>query len=75
MRGLRGRSYGRAGAPDRVRSTVIQASKVVKHARTYRVRFYARPGAHGTATTLLRTVRLAAHRFESSRARPSVPRC
>lgn len=75
VRGLRGRSYGRAGAANCVRSTVIQGNTRVKHGNTYRVRFYARPGAHGTARTLRRTVTLAAHRFESSRAKPSVPRC
>jgi hypothetical protein len=40
-----------------------------------RVRFYARPDAHGTATTRLKTVTPSARRFGSSRARPSVPRC
>ena len=75
VRGLRARSFGRAGAPNCLRSTVIQANKVVKHANTYRVRFYARPGSHGTASTLLRTVRLPAHRFASAPGRPSVPRC
>ena len=75
VRGLKGRSYGGSGARNCVRSTVIQASKVVRHARTYRVRFYARPGSHGTARTLLRTVTLAAHRFASPPGRVSVPHC
>ncbi|MDQ3722967.1 MAG: hypothetical protein M3376_07860 [Actinomycetota bacterium] len=75
VRGLRGRSYGGAGAPNCVRSTVIQANKLVKPGQRYRVRFYVRPGAHGTATTLLKSVTLTASRFDSSRARPSVPRC
>jgi len=75
VRGLRGRSYGGSGAPNCVRSTVIQANTVVKHANTYRVRFFARPGSHGEATTLLRTVTLPAHRFASRPGIPSVPRC
>ena len=58
-----------------MRSTVIQANRLVKRGHRYRVRFYARPGAHGTATTLLKTITLTARHFASSPSRPSVPHC
>ncbi len=75
IRGLKGRSYGGSGAPNCVRSTVIQANRLVKRGHRYRVRFYARPGSHGTATTLLKTITLTARHFASPRGRASVPRC
>ena len=75
VRGLRGRSFGAAGVPNCVRSTVIHAANVLRPGAKYRVRFYARKGRAGKAATLLATRTLVAHRFESSRARPTVPRC
>jgi hypothetical protein len=75
VRGLRGRSYSAAGAPNCVRSTVIHAAALVKPGTRYRVRFYGREGRAGDADTLLTTRTLVAHRFESSRTHPSVPRC
>ena len=75
IRGLKGRSYGGSGAPNCVRSTVIQANKLVKRGHRYRVRFYARPGSHGTATTMLKTITLTARHFASPPGSASVPRC
>ncbi len=75
IRGLKGRSYGGSGAPNCVRSTVIQANRLVKRGHRYRVRFYVRPGSHGTATTLRKTITLTARHFATSRGRVSVPRC
>lgn len=75
IRGLKGRSYGGSGAPNCVRSTVIRANRLVKRGHRYRVRFYVRPGAHGTATTLRKTITLTARRFASPPGRASVPRC
>jgi hypothetical protein len=75
VRGLHGRSYGAAGAPNCVRSTVIHASSVLRPGAKYRVRFYARKGHTGKADTLLATRTLVAHRFDSSREHPTAPRC
>ena len=75
VRGLRGRSYSAAGAPDCVRSTVIHAAGVLRPGARYRVRFYARKGRTGKAATLLATRSLVAHRFDSPREHPTVPRC
>jgi hypothetical protein len=75
VRGLRGRSYSADGAPNCVRSTVIHAAGLVKPGTRYRVRFHGRNGRAGDADTLLTTRTLVAHRFESSRPHPSVPRC
>jgi hypothetical protein len=75
IRGLRGRSYGAAGAPDCVRSTVIHAASVVRPGAKYRVGFYARKGRTGKADTLLATRTVVARRFDSPREHPRVPRC
>jgi hypothetical protein len=75
VRGLRGRSFGAAGAPNCVRSTVIHAASVLRPGAKYRVRFYARKGRGGKADTLLATRTVVAHRFDSSREHPTVPRC
>jgi hypothetical protein len=75
VRGLRGRSYGAAGAPNCVRSIVIHAASVLRPGVKYRVRFYARKGRTGKADTLLATRTLVAHRFDSSREHPTAPRC
>ena len=75
VRGLRGRSYGAAGAPNCVRSTVIHAASVLRPGAKYRVRFYARKGRAGKADTLLATRTVVAHRFDSPREHPTVPRC
>ena len=75
IRGLKGRSYGGSGAPNCVRSTVIQANRLVKRGHRYRVRFYARPGSHGTATALRKTITLTARHFPSPPGSASVPRC
>jgi hypothetical protein len=75
VRGLRGRSYSAAGAPNCVRSTVIHAASVLRPGAKYRVRFYARKGRAGKADTLLATRTIVAHRFDSPRDHPTVPRC
>jgi hypothetical protein len=75
VRGLRGRSFGAAGAPDCVRSTVIHAASVLRPGAKYRVRFYARESRAGKASTLLATHTVAAHRFDSPREHPTSPRC
>ena len=72
---LLGRSYGGSGAPNCVRSTIIQANHAIRPGATYRVRFSARQGATGKAVTLLATRTLVAHRFDSPRGHPTVPRC
>jgi len=43
--------------------------------RCYRIRFYARPGSHGTSTTLRKPITLTARHFPSSPGNAAVPRC
>ena len=71
LKGHRGRSFGRAGGPDCIRSTVIQLAQLVRPGAKYRVRFYGRRSVGGDMT-LLATHTLAAHRWSSTRP---VPRC
>jgi len=71
LKGRRGRSFGRAGGPNCIRSTVIQVAQVVRPGAKYRVRFYGRRSVGGDMT-LLATHTLAAHKWSSTR---TTPRC
>jgi len=75
VRGRRGRSYTAKGAPNCVRSTVIQAAKLVKPGNRYRVRFYGRPDRAGEARALLKTYTLTARRFTPPAGSFGVPHC
>ncbi len=69
LKGHRGRSFGRAGGPNCIRSTIIQVAKLVRPGVTYRVRFYGRRSVGGDQT-LLATHKLAAHKWSSTRTGP-----
>lgn len=75
LRGRRGRSYSASGAPNCVRSAILQGAVGLKPSAKYRVRFYGRRGAHGRADTLLATRTLVARGVGSPGRRPPVPRC
>jgi hypothetical protein len=74
LKGLRGRSFGNAGARDCVRSTIVQVARLVRPGAEYRVRFYGRRTVGGD-DTLVRTYTLAAHRFTRPVSSASTPRC
>jgi len=65
VKGKSGRAYGASGHPNCIRSTVIQAAKLLKPGAKYKVEFYARKSAYGSATKLLTSRTLAAHRWNS----------
>jgi hypothetical protein len=75
VRGARGRSYTASGAPNCVRSTIINAAGLVKPGTRYRARFYARKGRTGNADTLIATRTLVARTFNAPRTHFSTPRC
>jgi hypothetical protein len=75
VRSLRGRSYTASGAPNCVRSTILNAASLVKPARRYRVRFYARKGRTGNADTLIAAHNLVAQTYNAPREHFSTPRC
>lgn len=75
VRDLVGESYSTSGAPNCVRSTILQGNRVVQAGRRYGVQVYGRANRSAKEKRLLGTYTLAAHRFDTPRKHPSSPNC
>jgi FtsP/CotA-like multicopper oxidase with cupredoxin domain len=75
VRGARGRSYTASGAPNCVRSTILNATSLVKPGGRYRVRFYAGKSRTAHADTLITTRSLVARTFKAPSKHYSTPHC